>query len=79
MKVIEVLGPGCANCMRVERAAREAVAMAGIDAEVRHVTDYAEIAARGVLQTPGLVINGKVVSYGRVPTPGDIAGWLAEA
>ncbi len=79
MKVIEVLGPGCANCMRVERAAREAVAMTGVEAEVRHVTDYGEIAARGVLQTPGLVIDGKVVSYGRVPTAGDIAGWLAEA
>ena len=79
MKVIEVLGPGCANCMRVERAAREAVAMTGVDAEVRHVTDYGEIAARGVLQTPGLVIDGRVVSYGRVPTPGDIAVWLGEA
>ncbi len=79
MKVIEVLGPGCANCMRVERAAREAVAMAGVEAEVRHVTDYAEIAARGVLQTPGLVIDGKVVSSGRVPTAGDIAVWLVDA
>ncbi|HEY3334077.1 MAG TPA: thioredoxin family protein [Candidatus Limnocylindrales bacterium] len=79
MKVIEVLGPGCANCIRVERAAREAVAMVGVDAEVRHVTDYAEIAARGVLQTPGLVIDGTVVSYGRVPTAGDIADWLVEA
>ena len=79
MNLIEVLGPGCANCMRLERAAREAVAMAGVEAEVRHVTDYAEIAARGVLQTPGLVIDGKVVSDGRVPTAGDIAGWLVEA
>jgi hypothetical protein len=43
------------------------------------VTDYGEIAARGVLQTPGLVIDGKVVSYGRVPTAGDIAAWLVEA
>ena len=79
MKLLEVLGPGCANCMRVERAAREAVAMAGVEAEVRHVTDYGEIAARGVLQTPGLVIDGKVVSYGRVPTASDIAAWLVEA
>ena len=60
-------------------AALEAVATAGVEAEVRHVTDYGEIAARGVLQTPGLVIDGKVVSYGRVPTAGDIAVWLAEA
>ena len=79
MKTIEVLGPGCNNCQRLEAAAREAVAMAGLDAEVVHVTDYAEIAARGVMNTPGLIIDGKVVSVGRVPPAGDIAVWLTEA
>ncbi len=78
MKVIEVLGPGCANCQRLEKVAREAVAMAGVDAEVRHVTDHREIAARGVMSTPGLVIDGKVVSTGRIPLAGDIAMWLSE-
>jgi small redox-active disulfide protein 2 len=78
VKVIEVLGPGCANCQRLEANAREAVAMAGIEAEVRHVTDYREIAARGVMSTPGLVIDGVVVSKGRVPSVGDIAEWLFE-
>jgi small redox-active disulfide protein 2 len=77
MKVIEVLGPGCANCRRLEAAAREAVAIAGVEAEVRHVTDYAQIAARGVMSTPGLVIDGVVVSAGRVPSPADIAEWLS--
>ena len=78
MKVIEVLGPGCNNCNRVEAAAREAVAMTGVEAEIRHVTDYAEIASRGVLSTPGLVIDGRVVSTGRVPSASDIAAWLSE-
>lgn len=78
MKVIEVLGPGCANCQRVEANAREAIAMAGVTAEVRHVTDYREIAARGVMSTPGLVIDGRVVSTGRIPNAGDIATWLLE-
>ncbi len=78
MKVIEVLGPGCANCQRLEANAREAVAMAGLAAEVRHVTDYREIAARGVMNTPGLVIDGRVVSTGRIPNAGDIATWLLE-
>ena len=78
MKVIEVLGPGCANCQRVEANAREAVAMAGVEAEVRHVTDYREIAARGVMSTPGLVIDGRLVSAGRIPNAGDIATWLLE-
>jgi small redox-active disulfide protein 2 len=80
MKVIEVLGPGCANCQKLEANVREAVAQAGIEAEIRHVTDYGEIASRGVMNTPGLVIDGTVVSTGKVPTPWTIAGWLtAEA
>ena len=78
MKIVEVLGPGCANCQRLEANAREAVAMAGVEAEVRHITDYREIAAHGVMSTPGLVIDGRVVSVGRVPSAGDIAVWLAE-
>ena len=76
MKKIEVLGPGCNNCARLEKNTREAIAMAGIDAEIIKVTDYAEIMAYGIMSTPGLVIDGKVVSYGRVPSAGDIATWL---
>ncbi len=78
MKKIEVLGSGCANCKRLEAAAREAVTIAGVEAEVVKVTGDAEIAARGVLSTPGLVIDGRVMSTGRVPSAGDIAAWLAE-
>lgn len=78
MKTIEVLGPGCANCKRLEAVAREAVVMAGVEAEIIKVTDYAQIAAYGVMSTPGLVIDGKVVSTGRIPSAGDIALWLSE-
>lgn len=78
MKKIEVLGSGCANCVNLETNAREAVALAGVEAEVIHVYDPAEIAARGLLRTPGLVIDGRVVSAGRVPSPADIAAWLGE-
>ena len=78
MKTIEVLGPGCSNCIRLEKNAREVVAMAGVEAEVIKVTDYRQIMAYGVMSTPGLVIDGKVVSYGRIPSPGDIAEWLFE-
>jgi small redox-active disulfide protein 2 len=76
MKIIEVLGPGCANCQRLERVAGEAVTVAGVSAEIRHITDYAEIAQRGVMSTPGLVIDGIVRSYGRVPSVEEVAAWL---
>jgi small redox-active disulfide protein 2 len=79
MHVIEVLGPGCANCRRLEANAREATVLAGVAAEVRKVTDPREIAGWGIMSTPGLVIDGKVVSYGRVPSAGDIALWLSES
>jgi small redox-active disulfide protein 2 len=79
MVKIEVLGSGCANCKAVEANAREAVGMAGVEAEIVKVTDYAEIATRGVVSTPGLAIDGEVKSTGRIPSAGDIAEWLTAA
>ena len=79
MHVIEVLGPGCQKCQYAERVVREVVDAAGIDAEVRHITDYGEIASRGVLSTPGLVIDGVGVLSGRVPTREQVATWLGVA
>jgi small redox-active disulfide protein 2 len=79
MVTIEVLGHGCANCQRLEEHARQAVTLAGIEADIVKVSDDREIAARGVLTTPGLVIDGRVVSAGRVPSAGDIAVWLTGA
>jgi small redox-active disulfide protein 2 len=78
MRKIEVLGTGCSNCIRLEKNAREALAMTGVEAEVVKVTEYAEIMSYGIMSTPGLVIDGRVVSYGRVPSAGDIAAWLGE-
>jgi small redox-active disulfide protein 2 len=78
VKTIEVLGPGCANCKRLEANAREAVMMAGVEAEIVKVTDYRQIASYHIMSTPGLVIDGKVVSAGRIPSAGDIAVWLSE-
>ena len=76
MRVIEVLGHGCPNCQRLEANVRQALTMAGVEAQVVKVTDHREIAQRGVMSTPGLTIDGKLVSTGRIPSSGDIAEWL---
>jgi small redox-active disulfide protein 2 len=67
--IIKVLGPGCANCITLERITREAVAALGLEAQVEKVTDYGAIAGYGVMSTPALVIDEQVVISGRVPTP----------
>jgi len=78
MHTIEVLGSGCTNCKRVEANAREAITLAGVEAKVVQVTDAREIVAHGILSTPGLIIDGRIRSYGRIPSAGNIAEWLAE-
>jgi small redox-active disulfide protein 2 len=77
MLTIKVLGSGCANCKRVEQIVRKLVAEMSLEAEIIKVTDYNDIAAYNVLSTPGLVINEKVVSTGRIPTPAEVSTWLA--
>lgn len=63
---IKVLGSGCAKCIALEQAAREALAELGMETTIDHVTDFTQIAAYGVMTTPALVVDGKVVSYGKV-------------
>ncbi len=64
---IKVLGSGCPNCKRLEAETRAALDAAGIPYDLSKVTDYADIMAYGVMSTPALVINDKVVSTGRIP------------
>jgi small redox-active disulfide protein 2 len=77
MKTVKILGPGCANCRKLEAVARDAAAGAGIDAVFIKVTDMNDIMAFDILSTPGLVIDGKVVSSGRIPTQAEVKEWLA--
>ena len=66
--IIKILGPGCANCANLEKAARQAATGLGIDATFEKVTDYFAIIGYGVMSTPGLVVDEKVILSGRVPT-----------
>lgn len=74
--IIKVLGPGCKNCQNLEANTREALEQSGKTAEIEKVTDIIEIQKYGVMRTPALVINEKVVVSGRVPKAKEIANWL---
>ena len=69
---IKVLGTGCKNCVMLEENTKEALKQMGVNASVDKVTDLAQIAGYGIMSTPGLVVNGKVVSFGKVLKPADI-------
>ena len=77
--IVKILGPGCTNCANLERVTREALAELGLDATVEKVTDYPTIAGYGVMSTPGLVIDEKVVISGRVPRTPEVKMLLTGA
>ena len=79
MLTVKVLGSGCANCQKLEESTRAAVAGLGAEAQIEKVTDIADIMSYNVISTPGLVINEKVVSSGRVPSAAEITTWLTDA
>jgi small redox-active disulfide protein 2 len=76
---VKILGPGCANCRRLEARTREALDTLEVSATVEKVTEVAEIAGYGVLRTPGLVVDDKLLLSGRVPTTREIGELLAAA
>ena len=77
MKDIKVLGPGCKRCQAAENMVKAEAARLGVDVAVEKVTDYAAIAGYGIVSTPGIVIDGKVVHAGGLPKAEDLAKWLA--
>lgn len=79
MLTIKVLGPGCANCQKVEVVTRKSMNEMGMEAEMIKVTDYTEIMEYPIISTPGLVINEKLVCAGRIPTQAEVTSWLADA
>ena len=77
--IIKILGPGCGNCINLEKVTRQAMADLGLDATVEKVEDYPTIMGYGVMSTPALVVDEKVVSSGRVPTPAEVRDLLTAA
>jgi len=73
---IEVLGKGCPKCRATENAISKVVKEEGIEAEVIKITDMDEIISRGVMMTPAVFVDGKLVSSGKVPSREDIRKWL---
>jgi small redox-active disulfide protein 2 len=73
---VEVLGTGCKKCQQLEANAKEAIATLNLEAEVLHITDPMQIAERGVMKTPALMVNDTLVSQGKVATSEQIQTYL---
>jgi small redox-active disulfide protein 2 len=73
---IKVLGPGCARCKKTEEVVKEAVAEAGVEAEIQKITNTMEIAAAGVFGTPAAIVDGEVKLVGKVPSKDQVKAWL---
>ena len=79
MLTIKILGSGCPNCQKLAAIAQKAVSQLGIEAKLEKVTDFNEIMKYPILSTPGLVINEKLVSSGKIPSEAEITTFLASA
>ncbi|MGC8491341.1 MAG: thioredoxin family protein [Syntrophobacteraceae bacterium] len=75
---IKVLGPGCKKCHETEKVVQEVIRETGVDASLEYITDIAKIAGYGIFTTPGVVIDGKVKSVGKVPSKAQVKGWLGK-
>lgn len=78
MLEVKVLGTGCARCKELEKMCIDVAAENNITADIQKVTDLKDIMSYGIMQTPGLVINGKVMLSGKLPTKSTLLHWLKE-
>lgn len=76
---IKVLGPGCANCIKLETLVKEVVAENNFPANVEKITDREKFLDYGIMLTPGLVVNGKVLASGKIPTKTTLEHWFKDS
>ena len=79
MGSIKILGSGCSKCNQLEKASIEALKELDMEVDVDHITDFSDIAAYGVMSTPALVVDGKVVSYGKTLKKKEVIKLLEKA
>ena len=75
---IEIFGPGCPRCHQLEKCVKDSISELNIAADVEKISDITKIVDAGIMHTPGLRINGKMKSTGRIPKPEEIKKWIAE-
>lgn len=76
MKTVKVYGPGCKRCEAAEKMVRDAAEKLGQDVEVEKITDQKTIAMAGVMSTPGIAVDGKLVHTGGLPDEARVESWL---
>jgi len=74
---VTIYGPGCARCQQTAKIVEETLSAHGIPVELEKVTDIAHIAMAGIMATPGVALDGRIVSTGKLPSKAEIEGWLA--
>ena len=77
MKTVKVDGPGCKRCETTEKMIKDAASRLGVEVAVEKITDPRSIAMAGVMSTPGIAVDGKLVHAGGLPDAGKLDGWLA--
>lgn len=75
---IEIFGPGCPRCHQLEKCVKDAISKLNVPADVEKISDIAKIVDAGIMHTPGLRINGKMKSTGRIPQQEEIMKWISE-
>lgn len=78
MKTIKVIGSGCPNCLKLEALCKEIVTENEMEAVIEKVTDVKKFADLGIMMTPGLIVNDKILSQGKIPTKSTLEHWLKE-